>query len=63
MQQSPTRPSQIDKVKQIKAKSWPFLAPAYGRTEGDLMENARRVIAKTSAHLLPMGNKQQQVNS
>lgn len=62
MQQSPTRPSHIDKVKQIKARPWPFLAPAYGRTEGDLMENARRVIAKTKAHLLRLGDKGEQVN-
>jgi hypothetical protein len=52
MQLSQTRPSPTPQVQRIKARPWPFLAPSHGNLEGDLMANARRVIAKTKAQLI-----------
>eukprot|EP01041_Mallomonas_annulata_P041722 gene41722-65857_t len=55
MQLSQTRPCQPLQVQRIKARPWPFLAPSHGNLEGDMMANARRVIAKTKAHLMEPG--------
>lgn len=57
MQLPQTRPSQPLQVQRIKARPWPFLASSHGSPEGDLMANARRVIAKTKAHLLESGKQ------
>ena len=57
MQLSPTRPSQPLQVQRIKARPWPFLAPSHGNLEGDLMANARRVIALSKAHLMESGKQ------
>lgn len=52
MQLSPARPRSTPQVQRFRARPWPFLAPSHGRLEGDLMANAKRVIAKTQAHLI-----------
>jgi hypothetical protein len=57
MQLSQTPPSPTPQVQRIKAKPWPFLAPSHVNLEGDLMANARRVIAKTKAHLMESGKQ------
>lgn len=57
MQLSPVRPSHAPQVQRIKAKPWPFLASPPGQIEGDLMAHAKRVIAKTKAHLMEPGKQ------
>jgi hypothetical protein len=56
MQLSHTYPSPKTPAQRTRAKPWPFIATSHGRLEGDLMANAKRVIAKTKAHLMESSN-------
>ena len=42
--------------KMQKARPWPFLVASQGRAEGEMMDNARRVIGRTR-ELWAMGAK------